>query len=82
MARAAFIKADAETIPREQLVTFMKKYPPALWKDKPGADKLLQQCEGAAKEWLAAAKAKGMWSDRTKEEFLRFSKGIDIDTEG
>lgn len=82
IARAAFAKADAETIPREQLVTFMKKYPPAVWKEKPGAAKLLQQCEGAAKEWLAAAKAKGMWSEQNKQEFLRFSKGIDIETEG
>lgn len=82
IARAAFSKADAETIPREQLVNFMKKHPPALWKEKPGAAKLLKQCEGAAMEWLAAAKAKGLWSDQTKQEFLRFTKGIDIDTGG
>jgi hypothetical protein len=82
MARAAFSKADAGTIPREQLITFMKKFPPVLWKDKPGAGKLLQQCEGAAMEWLVAAKAKGMWSEQAKQEFLRFSKGLDIDSEG
>lgn len=82
MARAAFAKADAGTIPREQLIGFMKKYPPILWKEKPGSAKLLQQCEGAAKDWMAAAKDKGLWSDKSKEEFLRFSNGIEINTEG
>lgn len=82
MARAAIAKADAGQIPREQLVGFMKRYPPVLWKDKPGADNLLRQCEQAAKEWHDAAKAKGLWSDKAKEEFLRFSEGIAIKTEG
>ena len=82
MARAAFAKADAAQIPREQLIGFMKKYPPSLWKDKPGSAKLLSQCESAAKEWLAAAKAKGMWSDQMEKEFLRFTEGIEMDTGG
>ena len=81
MARAAFAKADAAEIPREQLIGFMKKYPPILWKEKPGSSKLLRQCEGAAKEWMAAAKAKGLWSDEVEKEFLRFSEGIPISTD-
>lgn len=59
----------------------MKRYPPVLWKEKPGAENLLRQCEQAATEWRDAAKARGMWSDAVKEEFLRFSEGIAIDTE-
>lgn len=78
MARAAFAKADAAEIPSEQLIGFMKRYPPAGWKDKPGSERLLRQCERAAKEWSAAAKAKGLWSEQVKMEFLRFTRGIEI----
>jgi len=46
MALAAFPKADAEKVPDELLVGFMKKYPPALWKDKPGSARLLEQSMG------------------------------------
>ena len=38
-ARAAFMKADAGEIPADKLLTFMRKYPPILWKDKPGSEK-------------------------------------------
>lgn len=82
MAQAAFAKADAAEIPKEQLIGFMKRYPPILWKDKPGSGKLLQQCESAAKEWMAAAKTKGLWTDEAKKEFLRFTEGIEMDTAG
>jgi predicted esterase len=81
MSLAAFAKADTEEIPRENLITFMRKYPPALWKDKPGSEKLLKQCERAAKEWYDAAKEKNLWSDKAKQEFKNFSDGLDIETE-
>ena len=76
-ARAAFAKADAETIPDKNLVIFMRKYPPAIWKDKPGAGKLLGQCEGAAKRWLDAAGGEIM-SASAKQDFEKFSGGLDI----
>jgi poly(3-hydroxybutyrate) depolymerase len=79
---AAFAKADAEEIPDDKLLTFMRKYPPTLWKDKPGSASLLKQCERAAKIWHAAAKANGLWKGAAKEEFLRYTQGLEIETEG
>ena len=78
--RAAFAKADSETIPDDKLIIFMRKYPPAIWKDKPGAAKLLKQCEGAAKTWHAAAKANGQWKGAAKDEFKRYTQGLEIET--
>ena len=82
MVLAAFKRADVEIIPDELLVGFMKKYPPALWKEKPGSGKLLAQCERAAKAWYEAAKSKNMWNDNTRSQFFRFTEGLDIQTEG
>ncbi len=79
--RAAFAKADAEEIPADKLLAFMRKYPPILWKDKPGSAKLLEQCRNAAESWLAAAKAKGRWKGKEKEDFLRHSEGLGITTD-
>lgn len=76
-ALAAFAKADAETIPDEKLVIFMRKYPPALWKDKPGSAKLLKQCEAAAKKWFDAAGGANM-SAPAKQSFEHFSEGLEI----
>jgi hypothetical protein len=78
IVRAAFRKADAETVSDPQLVGFMKKYPPVLWKDKPGSEKLLAQCKGAAGRWHAAAKQKEMLTPELKKEFSRFSEGLDM----
>jgi predicted esterase len=79
---AAFARADKEEIPSDKLLAFMRKYPPALWKDKPGAEKLLAQCKGAAETWYAAAKANGLWKGAAKEDFLRYTQGLEIETEG
>ncbi len=75
---AAFKKADTEKISNELLIGFMKKYPPALWKDKPGAEKLLEQCKSAANAWQAAAKQKNMWNDSLKAQFSQFAAGLDM----
>lgn len=81
-ARAAFAKANAGEIPADKLLAFMRKYPPILWKDKPGSAKLLEQCRKAAETWLAAAKANGRWKGKDKEDFLRHSEGLGIKTDG
>ena len=81
MASAAFAKADAEEIPDDKLMTFMRKYPPILWKEKPGSAKLLQQCERAASAAYQTAKAKGAWKGAAKEEFKRHTQGLALVTE-
>jgi poly(3-hydroxybutyrate) depolymerase len=81
MAPAAFKRADTEKIPDDALIVFMKKYPPALWKDKPGSAKLLEQCKAAAISWQAAAKDKNMWNDSLKLQFAQFTAGLDIKAE-
>jgi hypothetical protein len=55
----------------------MRKYPPAIWKDKPGAAKLLKQCEGAAERWFDAAGGDKM-NASAKQDFGNFSKGLEI----
>jgi predicted esterase len=79
MAQAAFKRADAETIPDDLLVGFMKRYPPVLWKDKPGSANLLVQCKSAAKLWHETAKTKGLWNAALRQEFLRFSQGLELE---
>lgn len=81
VVQAAFKKADTEKVPDDLLVGFMKKYPPALWKDKPGSAKLLDQCKAAATAWQAAAKEKNMWNDSLKQQFSQFSEGLNIKAE-
>lgn len=81
MAPAAFKRADTEKIPDESLIGFMKKYPPALWKDKAGSAKLLEQCKAAAIAWQAAAKEKNMWNDSLKQQFSEFTAGLDLKAE-
>jgi poly(3-hydroxybutyrate) depolymerase len=76
-AQAAFGKADSEAIPDDKLIIFMRKYPPAVWKEKPGAVKLLKQCEGAAKRWFDAAGGEKM-NASAKQDFGKFSEGLDI----
>jgi predicted esterase len=79
-ARAAFAKADSEEIPDDKLLIFMRKYPPVLWKEKPGAASLLRQCERAAEFWYAAAKSNGLWQGAAKDEFRRYTQGLEIET--
>jgi predicted esterase len=81
MALAAFKRADSEQVPDELLIGFMKKYPPASWKEKPGSAKLLEQCKQAAEKWHAAAKTNGKWNDSTKKQFAQFADGLDVKTE-
>lgn len=76
---AAFSRANKEEIPHAQLLTFMRKYPPALWKDRPGSENLFAQSKQAAETWLAAAKANGLWKGATKEDFLRYTQGLGIE---
>lgn len=78
MVLAAFKKADAEKVPDDSLIVFMKKYPPVLWKDKPGSAKLLEQCKGAAELWYQTAKEKNMLSTTLKEDFARFTEGLNL----
>jgi poly(3-hydroxybutyrate) depolymerase len=81
MVPAAFKRADTEKIPDDALIVFMKKYPPALWKDKSGSAKLLEQCKSAANAWQAAAKEKNMWNDSLKQQFSQFTTGLDLKAE-
>ncbi len=81
MVPAAFKRADTEKIPDDALIVFMKKYPPALWKDKPGSAKLLEQCKSAANAWQTAAKSKNMWNDSMKQQFSQFTTGLDLKAE-
>ncbi len=78
MVPVAFKKADTEKIPDDLLIGFMKKYPPAMWKDKPGSAKLLEQCKAAAISWQAAAKEKNIWNDALKQQFTQFAAGLDL----
>lgn len=78
MAQAAFKRADAENVPDDLLIGFMKKYPPALWKDKPGSTKLLVQCKSAAERWYEAAKANGSLTDSAQKQFSQFTAGLDL----
>ena len=77
---AAFARADKEEIPHDGLLTFMRKYPPALWKDEPGSEKLLAQCKQAAERWYHAGKPNGLWKGAAKEEFKRYTEGLGIET--
>lgn len=81
MAPAAFKRADTEKVPDDLLIGFMKKYPPALWKDKPGSAKLLEQCTAAANAWKTAAKEKNMWNNALQQQFSRFTAGLDLKTD-
>jgi predicted esterase len=76
--RAAFSKADEETIPDKGLLIFMRRYPPALWKDKPGSAKLLEQCQAAAKRWFDKAGGEEM-NDDAKQDFEKFTEGLEIE---
>lgn len=73
--------ADTEEIPDDKLLIFMRRYPPHLWKDKPGSENLLKQCERAANLWYQAAKEKGLWTEAAKDEFRRLTQGLEIKTE-
>jgi predicted esterase len=77
----AFEKAASQTIPDESLISFMKKYPPALWKEKPGADPLLKQCQRAALAWHQAAKSKGLWNEKNRKQFAEFTAGLALKVE-
>ncbi len=76
--QAAFKKADVEKVPDDLLVGFMKKYPPAIWKDRPGSEKLLEQCKSAATAWQKAAMEKNMWNDAVKKQFAEFTEGLEL----
>ena len=76
-----YVPLNTEEIPDDKRIIFMRKYPPILWKDKPGSAKLLEQCEGAASASYEAAKAKGLWKGAAKEEFKRYTQGLEIKTE-
>ncbi|MEY3395141.1 MAG: hypothetical protein RL346_1377 [Verrucomicrobiota bacterium] len=78
IVQAAFKKADAEKVPDDRLVGFMKTYPPTLWKDKPGAERLFEQCKSAAAAWQKAARDKNMWNDALKKQFAEFTDGLDL----
>jgi len=73
---ASFSRANTEKLSNEQLVNFMKRYPPALWKNREGSEKLLEQCQAAAEAWLAAAKEKNLLNDAAKKQFDTFSAGL------
>ncbi len=76
VARKAFKIADEGVVPDAKLITFMKKYPPVLWKDKDGAKNLLMQCEEAAKRWRAMAIKKKRFRGAVLKQFENFSKGL------
>ncbi len=75
---AAFAKASEEEIPNDKLVAFMGRYPPVLWKDRDGAEKLLDQCERAAAQWKKAAIQADRFNGKIRLKFERFSNGLDL----
>ncbi|MCH7226493.1 hypothetical protein [Haloferula sp. A504] len=77
VTKAAFAKADEGEIPDSKLVSFMEQYPPVLWKDQPGAGKLLEQCGRAAARWKEAATKAGRFEGEVRRRFERFSNGLD-----
>ncbi len=78
MTQAAFRMADEQEISDEKLVNFMTKYPPVLWKDQAGAEKLLVQCQRAAIAWRQKAlDAKQLQGDNLRR-FEEFSRGLDL----
>lgn len=78
---SALKKADTEKIPDDLLISFMKKYPPAMWKDKPGSENLFAQCKAAAGAWQAAAKNKNIWDDSLKLQFSKFTAGFGLEVD-
>jgi hypothetical protein len=76
ITKAAFAKADKEQIPDSKLVAFMTKYPPVLWKDKSGADKLLKQCTRAAVSWRDLAIKSGRFDGEMRQKFEKFTQGL------
>lgn len=78
---AAFKKADSEKVPDKLLIGFMKKYPPALWKEKPGSTKLMEQCKTAANNLYTTTKENGMWTESAKQQFAKFTDGLDLKTD-
>ncbi len=79
MTKAAFAKANREEIPNDKLVSFMERYPPVLWKEKPGNDKLLGQCKRAAMDWRERATKAGKFSGAVQSRFEKFSNGLDLE---
>lgn len=77
IAKAAFARADQEEIPADKLVAFMEKYPPILWKEMDGSEKLLAQCEAAASAWKKAAMESDRFSGRIREKFESFANGLE-----
>ncbi len=78
VTKAAFAKADAEEISDARLVDFMERYPPILWKDQPGAGRLLEQCRRAATRWKEAATGSNRFDGATRRKFERFSNGLEL----
>ncbi len=76
---ASFSRANTTKLSNEQLVNFMKRYPPSLWKDRQGSENLLKQCQAAAEAWLAAAKEKNLLNDALKRQFDEFSAGLEFE---
>ncbi|MFK7912226.1 MAG: hypothetical protein AB8F34_16750 [Akkermansiaceae bacterium] len=76
ITQAAFARADKEQISDAKLVAFMEKYPPVLWKDKPGADKLIQQCKKAAINWRESALKSGRFKGDIRRKFENFTLGL------
>lgn len=78
VTQSAFSKAAKEQIPNDKLVTFMARYPPILWKDKPGAKPLLDQCLKAAVNWRDSATRAKRFNASNKRKFEQFTKGLTI----
>ena len=63
-------------MPDDKLIFFMEKYPPVLGKDRMGSEKLLTQCEAAAKRWKKKAEDAGTFSGDVKKRYDKFSNGL------
>lgn len=77
VTKAAFERADQEEIPADKLIVFMEKYPPVLWKEMDGSERLLAQCEGAAAAWKKSAIEADRFSGRKRENFEKFANGLE-----
>ena len=76
---AAIVQASTKTIDDAKLISFLQKYPATLWKEKDGADELLQQCTAAAKRWREKAEKAGKFSGSVRARFNKFTAGLDLE---
>lgn len=78
MTKAAFARADQEEISNAQLINFMTRYPPSLWKEQKGSEQLLNQCSRAAVDWRDRAMKANAFVGANLKHFQAFTNGLEL----